>query len=135
MEKQKAKVISSEKLTETFEVYAYTGNSKKGTLKESGSDSVICFKEDEKLLPQIIKVLTLKDIEDLNRQRKTDTLNGLRIVPDTPEKAALKDAKNLQKKNPDKFADLLEFGKQAEQVKAGTLDKIDPELRARVVGA
>ena len=134
MEKRKAKIVETGKLTETFEVYAYTGNVAKGTLKESGSDRVVCYREDEKLLPQVQKVLTVEDIKDLNRQKRTDTLNSLRVVPDTPEKAAIKDAKTLQKKDPAKFADLLEFGKQLELVQAGALDKVDPELMRRVTG-
>ena len=135
MEKQKAKVIKTGKLTETFEVYAYTGNTKKDNLKLSGTGQVVCFKEDEKLLDAIRKAITLDDIKDLNRQKKTDVLNGLRVIADTPEKQAMKDAKNLQKSSPDKFADLLEFGKQCEQVQAGTLDKVDSELQKRVIGA
>ena len=135
MEKKKAEVISTGKLTETFRVYAYTGTKSKGTLKESGSDTVVCFKEEEKLLPQILKALTIGDIKHLNRQKKTDTLNGIRVVPDTPEKKALKEAKTLQKQDPSKFADLLEFGKQCEMVKAGTLEAVDKDLQARVIGA
>jgi hypothetical protein len=77
----------------------------------------------------------LKDVIDINRQRKTDLINELRVIAkeaSDPEKKQAREIKQLNKKDPALVALLLEIGKQGDEVKAGTRKEIDPALLAKL---
>ena len=63
-----------------WEVFSYTGSVKKKDLVLAGSGKVWCYSEKEVDLNSIRPLITLKDVKDINRQRKTDLGNDLRSV-------------------------------------------------------
>lgn len=78
--KESPSIVKTDGVKVTWQVNAYTGTAKAGTLALVGTGTVICFSEKEKDLQAVRSLLTIADIKRLNRQIKTDKRNGLARV-------------------------------------------------------
>jgi len=122
MEKKKNTEVKVKDVKVLWEVHAYSGSTKNDSLKYLGSSKVWCYSEKEADLSAVQKLVTVKDIGDLNRQKKSDTRNAL--AAGTSDTAALKAMKSA---DPSTYNDVIELAKQ---VSGG--GKVDPVLLARI---
>lgn len=113
--KAKPKVVKTKGIYEQWELCSYTGNSKDGTLALAGKGKVWCFSEKPEHLEAVRKAITSKDVEDVNRQKKTDLGNDLRTGQSTMSalKAMAKEDKAIEPL----------FAQMAESFAQGKLDK------------
>lgn len=113
--KAKPVIVKTKGIMEQWELCSYTGNIKDNTLTLAGKGKVWCYSEKEVDLEAVRKAITSKDIEDVNRQKKTDLGNDLRTGQSTMSalKAMAKEDKAIEPL----------FGQMAEAFAQGKLDK------------
>ena len=113
--KAKPKIVKTKGIMEQWELWSYTGNVKDSTLALAGTGRVWCYSEKDADLDAVRKALTSKDVEDINRQKKTDLGNDLRTGQSTMSalKAMAKEDKAIEPL----------FGAMAKSFAEGKLDK------------
>jgi hypothetical protein len=126
--KAKPKIVKTKSIMEQWELCSYTGNTKDGTLTLAGKGKVWCFSEKAEHLEAVRKAITSKDVEDMNRQKKTDLGNDLRTGQSTM--AALKAMAKEDKAIEPLFAQMAESFAQG-KLNKGAITQIEAILAAK----